>query len=144
MLWQNFLLAFDSEICSSIKSFDFSQKEKGYSQFFYICERYAFVLPEVAVRISSTKKMFWNFWQFSCWRVSVLKAFLKYSFRLCFSEHLWAIGSVLLRMLNILGTISKCYVFWRPIALLTVLLKINRTEKGSHVKISTNLTRNHL
>ena len=45
---------------------------------------------------------------------------------------------------NILGTISKCYVFWRPITLLTVLLKINRTEGGSHVKILTILTRNHL
>ena len=143
MLWQNFLLAFDSEICSSIKGFDFSQRETGYSQFFYSCERYAFLLPEVAVRISLQKRCFETFGNFHV-EVSVLKAFLKYSFRLCFSEHLWAIGSVLLRMLNILGTISKRYVFWRPIALLTVLLKINRTEKGSHVKISTNLTRNHL
>ena len=45
---------------------------------------------------------------------------------------------------NILGTITKCYVFWRPITLLTVLLKINRTEGGSHVKILTILSRNHL
>ena len=143
MLWQNFLLAFDSEICSSIKSFDFSQKETGYSQFFYIWEVCFCTARGSRPHIFYKKDVLKLLAIFVLESICV-EGFFKIQFQtVLFGTPLGNRLCTIKNIRNILGTISKGYVFWRPITLLTALLKINRTE-GSHVKILTNLTRNHL
>ena len=83
--------------------------------------------------------MFWNFWHFYCGSICV-EDFFKIRFQaLLFRTPSGNRLCTIKNVRNIIGTISNCYVFWRPIN----LVKINRTERGSHVKILANLTRSH-
>lgn len=105
----------------------------------FALQRGIFCIARVSRHISSIKKMFWSFCHFSSGSICV-EDFFKIRFRtLLFRTPSGNRFCTIKNVRNILGTISKCYVFWKPVT----LLKINRTERGSHGRILANLTRSN-